>query len=120
MAPVKSFKVDRSVAPRLDAWPAWEIITSGKPDQSGYLATQESDGLMTGIWECKVGKFSVDQFFAKSHEFAYILEGKVTITSADGDSGTYAAGETIITPAGFKGYWEILEPIRKIFAISKI
>lgn len=120
MAPVVSFKADRSVAPKLTPWPPFEKILKGKPDHRGYVATDEPAGLMTGLWECGAGAYDVDASFSNSFEFAYILEGRVKITSKNGESAIYGPGESIVTPAGFKGTWEILEAVRKVFAIRKV
>ena len=38
------------------------------------------------------------------YEFGYILEGKVRITDDEGASEIYQAGDTIVTPKGFKGH----------------
>ncbi|MGD9919858.1 MAG: cupin domain-containing protein [Pseudorhodoplanes sp.] len=119
MEPIASFKAARSLAPKLDAWPDFATILSGQPNQAGHFATNSPGELVTGIWECACGKFVVDPFFADVNEFAYLLEGKLRISSDKGDTATYSAGDCIVTPMGFKGTWEVLEPIRKVFAIRK-
>jgi uncharacterized cupin superfamily protein len=46
-------------------------------------------------------------------EFFHLIEGKVIITSENGQSWTIRKGEAAIVPAGFKGTWETVERVRK-------
>jgi hypothetical protein len=39
------------------------------------------------------------------------------ITSDDGLVRTIRAGDAFVSPAGFSGTWEVLEPARKYYAI---
>jgi uncharacterized protein len=119
MEPVTSFPIDRSKAPKLDPWPDFTIVHSGNPKHAGHIAIAEDSGLTAGIWECQPGKFVVNDNFAANYEVAHIIEGKVRITREDGATSVYQAGDTIITPKGFKGVWEVIEPIRKVFALRK-
>ena len=120
MGPIPTFSADPKFAPELKPWPPFEKILSGKPDQRGHFAPEDETGLLTGLWECEVGRFNVDKFFSEAFEFSYILTGKLKITSAAGESAVYGPGESIITPFGFKGEWEVIEPVRKVFAIRKL
>jgi hypothetical protein len=119
MQPITSFPIDRSKAPALEPWPDFQQVHAGNPKNSGHIAIANDEGLTAGIWECQPGKFVVDDNFASSFEMAHIIEGKVRITRHDGASALYQAGDTIVTPKGFKGVWEVIEPIRKVFAMRK-
>ena len=37
------------------------------------------------------------------------------VTDAEGLSKTYRAGDAFVTPAGFSGTWDVIEPIKKHF-----
>lgn len=107
-------------APGLDPWPAFgdlpnTRITDGTPTQSGHIAFKDPAGkFQCGIWSATPGAvhtvFPVD-------EFAYILEGKLRIVPDEGEAVVVGAGEVLISPAGWRGTWEILEPTRKVFSL---
>jgi uncharacterized cupin superfamily protein len=46
-----------------------------------------------------------------------ILEGCVRLTDLSGNAKEFGAGSTFVLPAGFKGTWETLEPVKKIYVI---
>jgi len=50
-------------------------------------------------------------------EFVTLLEGEVLLTDASGHSETYKAGDSFLIPAGFKGHWQTVKPVRKFFMI---
>ena len=49
----------------------------------------------------------------KYWEFFHLTEGEVIITNENGESWTIRKGEAAIIPAGFKGTWDTVEPVRK-------
>jgi hypothetical protein len=44
------------------------------------------------------------------------LEGVIIVRGDDGSEQTFQAGEAFVTPRGFTGTWEIIEPARKFYA----
>lgn len=46
-----------------------------------------------------------------------ILEGPVRIADLDSNAIEFGAGSTFVLPAGFKGTWKTLEPMKKIYVI---
>lgn len=118
--PITSFKATGLDAPELEPLFEFHEILHGDPKQSGFFTNTEPDGnFVTGIWACMPGKYRVDRYHADCYEFGHILEGKVRITDSEGNSAEYKAGDTIVTPKGFKGTWEVLEPFRKVLAVYK-
>ena len=118
--PITSFQATGPDAPPVTPLFEFHEILSGDPRQSGFSTNDDPAGKFeTGIWECTPGKFVVDRYYVDCFEFVHILEGKVTITDVDGHSKTYQAGDNLITPKGFKGTWEVVEPMRKVFAMHK-
>ena len=65
-----------------------------------------------GIWTCRPGKFRID--FGRD-EFIHLLEGVVIVTDAEGTAKTYRAGDAFVTPKGFSGTWDVIEPVKKHF-----
>jgi uncharacterized cupin superfamily protein len=103
-----------AVQPKESAyWPERSHILSGKPEQTATYVYKSPDGLFAaGIWTCQPGKFRID--FGRA-EFIQLLAGVVTVTDAEGLSKTYRAGDAFVTPAGFSGTWDVIEPIKKHF-----
>jgi uncharacterized cupin superfamily protein len=94
-------------------WPERSHILSGKPEQTAtYIYRSPDDLFAAGIWTCQTGKFRID--FGRA-EFIQLIEGVVTVTDAEGVAKTYRAGDAFVTPAGFSGTWEVIEPVKKHF-----
>ncbi|MCL6710279.1 cupin domain-containing protein [Pseudomonas sp. R2.Fl] len=75
------------------------------------------DSTSTGIWECTPGRFTT--FRENSTETCFILEGRVTLHSENGEQHTFGAGEMFTLPMGWRGSWEVHETVRKIYFITK-
>ncbi len=89
---------------------------SGAPEQILVNAyTAEFGALLSGTWSSDVGKWTVD--YRQRHEFCYLLEGHIVLTGEDGETITLKAGDAFVIPAGFKGTWEVIEPVTKHYVI---
>ena len=66
-------------------------------------------------WECDP---SVFDWQYESNESAYILEGKVKVTTADGEEVEITKGDLVYFPKGLKCKWNVLEKIRKVYNFS--
>jgi uncharacterized cupin superfamily protein len=94
--------------------PQADRILSGDPAQAATNLFQSSDGRFnSGIWEAQRGKWRV--VFAES-EFCHLLSGVIVVTGDDGSECTFRAGDAFVSPAGFTGTWEIIEPAKKLYA----
>jgi uncharacterized cupin superfamily protein len=94
--------------------PHADRILSGDPAQAATNLFQSSDGRFNaGIWEAQPGKWRV--VFTES-EFCNLLAGVIVVTGDDGSQRTFSAGDAFVSPAGFTGTWEILEPAKKLYA----
>lgn len=88
----------------------------GAPKQSLTNMYSGSNGdFLSGIWSSEVGKWTVDYSFR--HEFCYLIEGRVVLTNESGDEFVFKAGDAFTVPLGFKGSWEVVEPVTKYYAI---
>jgi uncharacterized protein len=76
--------------------------------------TDPTEQFFAGIWHSSVGAKSVSY---TEEEVCVILEGRVLLTDLKGNSKEFGAGSTFVLPAGFKGTWETLEPVKKIYVI---
>jgi uncharacterized cupin superfamily protein len=94
--------------------PPAERILSGDPAQLVTNLFQSADGRFnSGIWQSQPGKWRV--VFTES-EFCQLLEGVIRVTDDDGFERTFKAGDAFLSPAGFTGTWEVLEPAKKFYA----
>ena len=60
-----------------------------------------------------------NRFFSTrlDHEIAFIVEGDVEVTDADGTVCRAEPGDILITPNGTKAVWKALTPVKKFWAI---
>lgn len=58
---------------------------------------------------------SVFDWYYDQPETCYLLEGDVTVTTADGDSVTFGAGDLVTFPAGLRCTWKVNKAVRKHF-----
>jgi uncharacterized protein len=94
--------------------PQADRIISGDPAQAAINLFRSADGRFnSGIWEAQPGKWRV--VFTES-EFCHLLQGVIVVTGDDGSRHTFRAGDAFVSPAGFTGTWEILEPAKKFYA----
>ena len=50
-------------------------------------------------------------------EFCLLLAGTVELTDARGRTARFAAGDAFVIAAGFKGTWETVDPVKKLYAV---
>ena len=62
------------------------------------------------IWEKETSKFD---WHYSDQETCYLLKGKVTVTTKDGQSVNFGAGDLVVFPKGLSCVWDIKEPVRK-------
>lgn len=76
------------------------------PDATGNL----------GVWHCQPGGWPVVN--RPDTEFTYILSGRAMLTdAASGERVEIGAGDLVILPPGWTGRWDVIEPVRKVYAI---
>lgn len=79
--------------------------------------TDPTEQFFAGIWQSSVGAKSVSY---TEEEVCVILEGRVRLTDLNGNAKEFGAGSTFVLPAGFKGTWETLEAVKKIYVIWQV
>ncbi|PZQ52163.1 MAG: transcriptional regulator [Rhodovulum sulfidophilum] len=67
-----------------------------------------------GHWQAEPGVLSVNYTEA---ELCVLLEGRARLTDAAGVSAEYGPGEAFVIAAGFRGTWESIGRVTKIYAI---
>jgi uncharacterized cupin superfamily protein len=69
-----------------------------------------------GVWTCEPGSFEVA---SGKRQWFHMLEGTMFITSSlDNTSKRCVAGDTVMLPAGWSGYVDVIEPIKKVFTVA--
>jgi uncharacterized protein len=90
-------------------------IIAGNPATTTHnYFTDPSGRFYSGIWESTPGKWACEY---REDEFVYLISGQAKLTDADGRVETFGPGSTFLIPAGFKGSWETVEPLKKYYAI---
>lgn len=90
-------------------------LIEGQPTQT--IANAYSDPAQAfhcGLWEGDIGAWRVRY---GEHEFCHLLTGCLRIVGDDGSESVFAAGDSFVIPAGFSGIWQVLEPVRKLYAV---
>ncbi len=62
------------------------------------------------VWEKEVSRFD---WHYDSTEECYLLEGKVTVETKDGDKVEFGKGDFVTFQQGLSCTWDIKEPVRK-------
>lgn len=87
-------------------------IISGSPTTK--TAIQHAGLLVSGTWECEVGKWSHEQ---SGDEYVNLLEGTMILENEDG-AENYSAHDTFVIPDGWVGTWEVTAPLKKFFVVK--
>lgn len=74
----------------------------------------EDKQFISGIWQAGTHKEFCDCDY---DELCHILEGTVRLTDEHGVTREFGAGATFVVARGFKGTWENLTDVRKVFVI---
>ena len=74
------------------------------------------DALSIGEWACEPGRWAI-AFHPHRHEFFHVLEGRLRIHDEAGGVREFGPGEACVIPAGFRGSFEVLEPVRKRYVM---
>lgn len=97
--------------------PAAERCIGTPPQRSTWSVYQGNDGAVDcGLWACQPGAWRI-AFHENRHEFFQVIEGKIRITAESGEAHEFGPGSACVIPAGFKGLFEVLEPVRKHYVM---
>lgn len=92
-------------------------ILSGQPQEiHRNLFDGDHGRFKSGVWQCTPGTVAMKDW--PYHEFCVLLSGRVIITPEGGVPREYRAGDALVLPMGFTGTWEILETVRKYYAVQ--
>jgi uncharacterized cupin superfamily protein len=69
-----------------------------------------------GIWHSEPGHWRF-AFGPDEHELFTVLQGRCRVHAADGSFQEVGPGQALFIPGGFAGSFEVLEPLKKTYAI---
>lgn len=119
MSSVKIVDFQNNTAPTSTSVVEPERRLSGAPEQSlQNMYADAGQKLLSGTWSSEVGKWVID--YSQRHEFCYLVEGHIVLTNSDGEETEFKQGDAFVIPVGFKGSWEVLEPVTKYYVIYKV
>jgi uncharacterized cupin superfamily protein len=99
--------------------PAAERSISGQPRRDTWNlvdATCAGAVMSCGVWHSEPGHWRCT-FGPDEHELFTVLEGRCRVHAADGSFQEAGPGQALFIPGGFVGSFEVLEPLKKTYAI---
>lgn len=109
--------ITSDVAPPVIDYPKPERLLDGNPQRLTWNSFDSADGLCSaGIWACETGAWRI-VFAEGKEEFFCVISGRVRLSNEAGDSWEFGPGEAAVIPAGFRGEFRVLEPVRKYYVI---
>jgi uncharacterized protein len=99
--------------------PRAERLIEGNPRRDTWNlvdATLAAGRLYCGVWRCEPGHWFIEMA-AGEHELFTVLSGHCRVHAAAGGFEAVGPGEALYIPAGFRGSFEVLEPLTKTYAI---
>lgn len=92
-----------------------ERVVAGSGHARVWNAFSDADGRFhAGHWQAEPGRIAVDY---TETELCVILDGRVRLTAVDGASIDFGPGDAFVIEAGFRGTWESIGPVTKIYAL---
>jgi hypothetical protein len=96
-----------------DTGPLAEAVDS---DMATHAKVLWSDGQAAeaGVWSCTPGN---SRWSLETHEFIYVVSGRMTVTRDGGEPVEVSAGSTVFFENGWQGTWLIHETLTKSYVI---
>lgn len=92
------------------------VVTEGAPTMSTAVQHKTEDGkTVSGTWQASVGTYHATY---TDYEFVHMISGRIIITQDGGEPVEVGPGDAFVVEAGFKGTWQILEPVVKHFVFA--
>jgi uncharacterized protein len=91
--------------------------TPGQQERSATAWAAAGEQARTGLWECGIGTFTAVR--DGEHEICYIVSGRASLHDATGSVTEIVPGTVLALPAGWKGTWEVHEPVEKMFVLIR-
>ena len=97
--------------------PRSDHLVNGNPQRTTWNNfTNHSGEVFAGVWASEVGSWRIEMGETED-EYFYVIEGSGAIIEENGERRTFAVGDAVIIPAGFKGIFEVTTPLKKHYVI---
>jgi uncharacterized cupin superfamily protein len=97
--------------------PRTDRLIKGNPKRTTWNHfTNSTAEVFSGVWSSEVGSWRIE-FGPTEDEFFFVVAGRVKVIGDDGQTADIRAGESLVIPAGFKGTFEVIEPVTKHYMI---
>ena len=97
--------------------PRSDRLVNGNPQRTTWNNfTNHSGEVFAGVWASEVGSWRIEMGETED-EYFYVIEGSGAIIEENGERRTFAVGDAVIIPAGFKGIFEVTTPLKKHYVI---
>ena len=100
--------------------PRAERLSGGNPRRDTWNVVDAplvAGRLYCGVWCCEPGHWFIEMEPGE-HELFTVLLGRCRVHAAAGGFEEIGPGEALYIPAGFRGSFEVLEPLTKTYAIT--
>ena len=87
-----------------------DFTTDDTTEKGHVFFHNEGAGVTVGLWEVAPSKENFDAY--PGNEMIKILSGELILTSPDGTSQTYGAGDVFFMPKGTPCVWEVAKTLR--------
>ncbi len=91
-----------------------KLIVGSPQQQTVNQFTNEKGNFFVGVWGSDTGKWNVSY---TEDEFFTIVEGEAILTEENGEPQRLAPGDHMVVAAGFKGTWETIKHVKKLYVI---
>ena len=94
-----------------------ERIERGDEGPAGFSSHNFHTGkIMVAVYEAEPTKVYING--SVYDEFIQVLEGRLILTPDSGGEYEYKAGDSLVLPKGYKGYWHMPEKYRELIVID--
>lgn len=114
MASIRLIRFNDAQAPEPEHGQPATILEGNPKTVTRNFFMDTTEQFFAGIWESTRGKWPISY---SENEFVHMLAGEAVLTAEDGTAESVRAGDSFVVPAGFKGTWESLTDVKKLYAI---
>lgn len=90
-----------------------DVIHGSPRTSSGKI--YDAGPTTVGCWACTPGSFLVEDL-PRTESFL-VLDGTFFLSTPDGHAQRCAAGDTVVLPKGWTGYWDVIETVKKLWVV---
>lgn len=93
-------------------------FTSADLTERGHVYFADGQARVTvGVWEAAPSRETFDAY--PGNEMMHILQGELLLTSPDGTTQTFVAGDMFFIPKGTPCIWEVKQRLRKFYMMAE-